>query len=507
MGRQNTNNIPAVKITFLVLRKFIRMFLQLNKMSLLSLFLLGIGMTSFAQDDIEVTLGPDEIGANQIWTITVTVRNVALKSYDKFPDLKGFQKRGTSTQSSTNIINGQISSTQSVIMNYLPEKQGTLVIPSFSIKVNGQSIAVKGKKITIGPPVQQQQDPFWNFFDRGRTDEFFGNRKTEYLDIKEDAFFALTSDREEVYAGEGFNVTLSFFVADANRAPLNFFDLSKQLSDIVKAIRPNNCWEENFNIENIEGNSIQIKGKDYTQYKIYQASYFPFNDQPVVFPKVGLKMIKYQVAKNPSAFGQNRKEDYKTFYTKPLTIKIKPLPPHPLRESAAVGQYQLEEKIPSTELKTGQSASYEFSVIGAGNIASLNKPSVEQTDDFEWYEPNIHQDVQRRNNKVSGKKSFAYFVIPKEPGRYSLGDYFQWVYFDPVNEKYDTLKSRLTLYVTGESKKNETILSADLGSYYGNLSQADNTLRAFSKPLWPDFVFYGLLFFFFGGSLFLMLKK
>src|SRR6186713_1075233 len=106
---------------------------------------------------IEVTLGPDEVGENQAWTITVTVQNDRLKSYDNFPDIPGFRKRGQSTQSTTNIVNGQVSSSQSVIMTYLPERQGTYTIPSFTMKVNDKSVNVPGKKVKVGPAAQQQQ--------------------------------------------------------------------------------------------------------------------------------------------------------------------------------------------------------------------------------------------------------------------------------------------------------------------------------------------------------------
>src|SRR6186713_458574 len=114
----------------------------------------------------QIILGPDQIGENQAWTITVTVQNERLKSYDNFPDITGFVKRGTSSQSTTNIVNGNISSSQSVIMTYLPAKQGTFIIPTFTMKVNDKSFTVAGKKVKVGPPVQQQRDPFSGFFDR-----------------------------------------------------------------------------------------------------------------------------------------------------------------------------------------------------------------------------------------------------------------------------------------------------------------------------------------------------
>lgn len=456
---------------------------------------------------VQVTLGPDEIGENQAWTITVTVQNDRLKSYDNFPEIKGFRKRGQSTQSTTNIVNGQISSSQSVIMTYIPMQQGTFTIPSFTMKVNEKSISVDGKKVKVGPQQQQQRDPFRNFFDRSPADDFFGEGETEFVDIKEDAFLALTTSKDEVYIGEGFNTTLSFFVSQDNRAPLQFYELGRQLAEILKRIKPTNCWEENFNIENIDGESVRINGRDYTQYKVYQATFFPLNTEPINFPSIGLEMIKYKVAKNPSFFGQNRKEDFKKFHTKPKRITVKELPPHPLKNSVAVGDYKLDERIRSKELETGRSAAYNFNIYGEGNISAVAKPNVKSDENFEFYEPNVRQNITRQNNRVAGTKSFDYFMIPKEPGKYKLGDYFQWVFFNPREKKYDTLRSQLTLNVTGESKKNEAIQASDVGNFYDKIELADNTLTAIKNDYWQSWAFNSFILVMLAASAYLVLKK
>ena len=92
-------------------------------------------------------------------------------------------------------------------------------------------------------------------------DDFFGEGETEFVEIKEDAFLALTTNKDEVYVGEGVNTTLSFFVSHDNRAQLQFYELDRQLGEILKKIKPTNCWEENFNIENIDGESVKINGR------------------------------------------------------------------------------------------------------------------------------------------------------------------------------------------------------------------------------------------------------
>jgi hypothetical protein len=461
-----------------------------------------------AAQNVQIDLGPGEIGENQAWTITITVNNDRLKSYDNFPDIDGLQKRGTSSSSQTSIVNGQMSSSQSIIMTYVPMKQGTIVVPSFKMKVNDQLFSVPGKKVKIGPSVQAQQtDPFRSFFDRDPREDFFGKNAPEFVDVKEEALLTLTTSKNEVYVGEGFTATLSFLVADNNRAPMQFHELGKQLADILKKLKPSSCWEENFNIESIEGEPIEINGKNYTQYKIYQATFYPLNNQPVEFPSAGLEMIKFKVAKNPSFFGQNRKEDFKTFYSKAKTVKVKELPPHPLRDQVAVGDYRLEEKLEKNDLETGQSVAYEFNVFGEGNISGVEKPKINNDNSFEFYEPNIKQNINREVGHITGHKSFSYFIIPKEPGVFPLKNYFQWVFFNPTKNRYDTLQSQEVVTVQGESQKNQAIESNDLGSFYDRVDATDNTLKSMSSGKGLKIAMNVFILLVLGATLYLLFKK
>jgi hypothetical protein len=470
---------------------------------LLALFFACCGAQAVRAQAIQIILGPDEIGENQGWPISVSIQNDRFKSHDYvFPDIPNFKKRGTSSQSQTSVINGQVSSVQSVTMTYLPTKQGTFTVQAFKMIVNGQTIMSPGKKIKVGPPVQSQRDPF--AFEK---DDFFGRGNPEFIEIKEDAFLALTTSKSEVYVGEGFTTALAFYVADENRAPMSFHDLAKQLTNILKKIKPNTCWEENFNIENVQGESVNINGKYYTQYKLYEATFYPLNTKQINFPSIGLEMIKFKVAKNPSFFGQNRKEDFKTFYSKPKTVKVKELPPHPLRDKVAVGDYRLQESISSTALQTGQSFSYDFNVYGEGNISAIEKPLVLKDGSFEFYEPNIRQDINRQSNRVTGTKSFSYFIIPKEPGEYQLQDFVQFVYFNPATKKYDTLQSKAAVVVSGESLKNEAIESTDGGSFYDKITSVDNTLHTVSDSGWVKIAASIFILVMLAGSAYLVFKK
>lgn len=466
-------------------------------------FLLFGFLNSSAQESIK--LGKNEIGINQYFTITIEVKNDRLKQYSPFPTIEGFVKRGTSSSTATNYVNGRMSSTQSLTQNYQATAQGNFLLPPFFMTINGNEVKSEGTPIKVGEPAQRQsgrrRDPFDDFF--GRRD----NNAQEFVDVKAEAFVAMSVDKSEVYVGEGFTATLAFYVAESNRAEMRFYDLSNQLTEIVKEVKPSNCWEENFTIDQILGDPVEINGRSYTRYKIYQTSYFPLTAQDIEFPSVGLKMIKYKVAKNPTFFGRNRQEDYEVFYSKPKQVKVKELPSHPLRDVVAVGNYRLREEISEDQLETGQSFNYDFNIVGEGNISSIEAPKPPEESPFDFYAPNVRQNVTRSNGKIRGTKAFNFYGIPNEPGTYDLSDYFEWIFFNPGSEKYDTLRSELSIYVTGDSRKNLSIASNDLGDFYDRIEFTDNNLKQLEESTWVTIFLNILATSILGFTAFLLFRK
>ncbi len=473
--------------------------------SLSCVLIVMLFLTSKAQE-VSIALGEPKIGLNQYFTITITIENDRLKQYSDFPDIDGFIKRGTSSSTSTSFVNGQMTSTQSIIQNYQASQQGTFELQPFRMTINGKEVRSSGAKIEVGEPVQQRRR---NAFSSDPFEDFFGkkNQPAEFIDVEADAFLAVTTDKQEVYVGEGFTTTLAFYVAESNRADMRFYDLGTQITELVKLLKPNSCWEESFNIDNINGEPIDLGGKSYTRYRIYQATFFPLNLEDIHFPSVGLKMIKYKVAKNPSFFGRNRQEDFETFHSREKTIRVKDLPQHPLKESVAVGNYRLSEDISNEALETGMSFNYDFTVIGEGNISAIEAPQPSDNGDFDFYAPNVQQNVNKSNARVRGSKSYNFYAIPNEPGDYNLSDYFNWVYFNPTSESYDTLKSELVVKVTGESRKNQFIAATDLGDFYDKIESTDNQLYSLNGNNWMNWLVNGFIVITMGLTIFILVRK
>lgn len=425
----------------------------------------------------EISLGPNKIAKNQLFTITLTARNAALEDYGNFPNIPGFVKAGTSSSSSMRSVNGQVSNETSIIQNYMPEKEGTFKLAPFSIKIGSQILKSPGTTITVGPAAEQKNtdpfaidpftyDPFEDFFGRGRKD----NRE-----VKADALFSIQTDKKEIWAGEGVNVTFSFLVAEDNQADLDFHELGNQLAELLRKAKPANCWEENFGIEEIVPRRIQIRGKNYTEYRIYQGTWFPLTAQNFTIPKLKLDMVAYRAGSNPSFFGAPSRQEIKPFFSSPIEIKVKDLPPHPLKGKVSVGQFTLSGSTSKPDCGVNEGLGVDLAISGEGNISYIEEPLLVKNDLMDVYPPNTRQTIRRSVGRVTGEKVFSYLMIPKEQGTFWLSNAFYWVYFNTKTARYDTLRPQNKFLVKPASSAKGEPGAASSDAFFSILDKADNS--------------------------------
>ena len=163
-------------------------------------FFLSNNYTLFSQD-IDVTVSPKKLSIGNTLQITLTIKNEQIKNYSQFPEIKGFRKSGISSSSSTNYINGKMTSSQSIIQNYTSTESGTFFITPFTIEVNGKRVDFKGIKIEVDDSYNEpKQSPFYNFFDPfdDPFDNFFDRNNEEYYEVEADAFLSLNTDKKNV---------------------------------------------------------------------------------------------------------------------------------------------------------------------------------------------------------------------------------------------------------------------------------------------------------------------
>ena len=424
------------------------------------LFFALVWLPSFccAQQGGSISVGPRQLSTRQYFSITLRSEGKEIKSHGSFPSLPGFVKRNRSTSMQMQIGGGRRSVTHSITQHYLPKSEGKYRMPALKIRINDEvashpAVDIIVQKATQSvphkPSFSQGRSPFDQFFDM-----FEPPKEEDFVDVKADAFLALTTSKQEVFVGEGFTMKLAFYVSRSNRAALNFHQLSEQITDILNTIKPKGCWEESFMIQQIEPEPVQLQGQQYTRHVLARSVFYPIQLSDVHFPSVGLKMLKYKVSKSHSIWGRRTKPDYKTFYSRAKHVKVKPLPPHPLREQVAVGRYRITEEQKPRRLRTGQGFNYQFTISGEGNISATRAPLPIEDERLQFYSPQIQQQIHRSEGRVFGKKTFTYHILPQEAGTYPLSERLEWIYFDPSRVRYDTLQPRLVLEVEGESLHN-----------------------------------------------------
>nr|WP_310589881.1 BatD family protein [Dyadobacter sp. CY343] len=426
----------------------------------------GIAFCQGLNESATIELGPKNLSIDQPFTISVVLRDAENRPAVLFPEIKDLEKRSKSATSSISTVDGKKVVIQTITQEYYASKPGNYLIPEFTITVNGHGLhsAETMAVFALGEAATITQ--------REASLEAQGN---DFQSINEAVFLSVLTDKKTVFIREGFALRISLYIAENAPVEMEFYRFNIQLQSILKTLRPANCWEENVGIEEIVKRKIKIKGKNYTEYNMYQARLFPITTENIVFPSIKLDML---VTDNSAAVNVEKKV-VRTFRSKAMIVNVKQLPEHPLRDQVAVGQYTLRETLSSTLVYPGESIRYMFKVEGIGNIAAIPAPAVQGNSNFDIYPPEVSQIIKRSYQNVTGEKTFDYFVVPRKDGTFPLGRYFQWVFFNSQKAAYDTLRSEKSLEVKGEDYKLANLSLTGSSGLYDNIENLDSSKRGF----------------------------
>lgn len=448
-----------------------------------------------------------------------------------FPDIPGFAKKGITTSASTLNNSEKNSVNQVITQNYQARAAGWFRLLPFTITVNGSVVRSEGAALFVQPAVKASAPGHRltnNMSDLGKElnsvsvapDEDETALSLTGVTVVEGAFLLLRASKTAIYAGEGVGLTLSVFVADNYPYELKFTALDRQLRTIIKKIRPANAWEENRPISKLKPVPVLIGGRKFREIRLFQSVFYPLMTRPLILPAVTLRLSRPRPIIGPPS----SEIETVAFSSKPVTITVRALPSHPLREKMAVGSFRLNERLDRQDVGVGQSVRYEFMIIGEGNVATLPAPAEPaKTTGMDVFPPQERHTINHVGNQVSGRKTFTYFIVPRQNGMISLADQFQWVYFDPKRARYDTLRSRLQIRVGGAEAVAQAKPSAPAGtsgvsadsasvalsgrSLYAGIDALDSTRQPISIPVLIRAVANVLIVLMLLGMIFVFYKK
>jgi hypothetical protein len=416
-------------------------------------FCLCISFAAIGQkQEIAIDFGSQKLQTGETLKLKVIIKGSPDFNVSEFPQLPGFKKESRLVSHNIVSVDGKRQLQHTITQNYLAVESGIFEIPASVISVNGTEQELPAVEIAIESAEIAAVDDFI---------EASGN---------EEALFFLFLDKKEVYVGEAFRVHLAFYVSENNTAAWQFpKNLNDQVAAIASSVKPKNALESRKLISNVIGEPARIREKNYIRYKVYEALFYPLLEEDIHIPTQTFKMEELKNKSDSSLVTQ------KNFTSRPFSVKVKPLPDHPLKNKVPVGRYQLSDPGNYPLSETGKIITYSVIIEGEGNMASLNFDPPSSDINLDFY-PATVSGIQQ-SGTATGNRVFTFKIFPKDSGTFDMGDYFQWIYFNTALKNYDTLKATKILRTYGERVES---WSGNSGDIYAEIDKKLITDRVFN---------------------------
>ena len=384
----------------------------------------------YAVEDINITANVDRnvIDVNDQLTLEVKVSGSGTPPL-KVPQINDFAvaNGGQSKQSSFNIVGGQMSSSTTVIYNFIltPKGTGKFTIPSFTADFKGRIYRSEPLQIEVikgAAPVRNTA----------------GGANIPAAAANGNIFVQVTVNKNKVYVNEPLIMTFGFY---------RKINLAGQ-----PQYNPPDCtgfWKEDLPPQvNYNSNGYAV-----TELK---TALFPASPGEYTIGKAGL------ICPIPTRgqgddffggfFGGARNEKYES---KPVYVTVLPLPSEGKPEdfSGTVGRFNLIVTADKRELKTNEAVTLNVTISGTGNIKTITEPKLMLSDEFKKYDSISDMNISKENYEVKGTKTFKTIVVPRKAGKLNIPP-VKYSYFDYVERKYKTLTSNpITLNVAQGPKE------------------------------------------------------
>lgn len=374
--------------------------------------------TGQGQDPIFIaTASSTRVLQNSVFEVQFELQNANGSDFIP-PDFKDFRNAGGPVMgSSTMIVNGKITRSQSWSYSLLATKPGRFQIGPATIIAGRKKLATKPLTIDVlaaddvpssGKILDDNMVKLVAFVEPG--DYYPGQQVVlQYKLLFTQNIQSVTTLSEDDYSG--------FFI-------------------------------QNFNSFSKEATYETINGATFASRVIKAVALFPHQSGTyTIDPMVMMVGVNSPHPGNQGFFTMRRLQDIQ-IASEPLTIRIKPLPPDRSNAvfSGAVGQYSLTTiAANSTMMTTDDDFSMKIEIKGNGDARRWDPPPVATDGPFEMYDPKIIEDnLMDSEGAILHSRIIEYTMIPQQAGDYKV--YIPFRYFNPETGQYETIQSD-TIYL------------------------------------------------------------
>jgi len=403
-------------------------------------------------DEITFTANaPEVVVSGDQFRLSYTINSQKVRDF-RAPSIQGFEVLmgpSRSTQSSTQIINGNVTSTSTITFTYIlmAGKEGTYKIPGATIVADGNNYTSNSVEIKVLPPDDTSGSSSGNASSSSRNQANSGKISDKEL------FMLATVNKTNVYEQEAILLTYKVYTQ------VNLTGLHGDTPDL-KGFHTQEVelpQQKTFTLEH-------YNGRNYNTTIWQQFVLFPQQSGKLEIPSLSFEGTVSQRIASADPFdaffnGGNYVDIKKNLVTPKLTINVKELPAgKPTNFSGGVGEFTLSSSISTQELKTNDAVTIKLVISGTGNMKLINTPEVGFPQDFEIYDPKVDNKFNLTRNGLAGNKVIEYLAIPRHAGTYTIPP-IEFSYFDLKSQSYKTLKTdAYTLNVAkGEGNSDQVV--------------------------------------------------
>ncbi|HMQ53115.1 MAG TPA: BatD family protein, partial [Anaerolineae bacterium] len=364
----------------------------------------------YAQDSpVTVSVNSSEVSTDDLVYLTVTAVNDSPRQPRPIlPPLDGLSVIDLDIATNVTLVRGQIQTQVVYTYELQPRRTGTLTIPAIPVKFNDDEVVETvplSLKVTQGaapaPSPHHAVPP--------------GNVKPPPELNDQDFFVEAVVDQGNPFVGQQLTYIFRFYQA-------------------IKIYRPPQIEMPLFNGFETLGMPVQEYNLD-----LGDRTYLVMEMRTALFPKssgnlnIGAAQLIF-----PGTFF----EDSVELYTKPLQVRVKPLPEGaPPEFSGAVGRYELQAWFSPQVAVINQPSTLSVAVSGTGNINALPDPIWPSLPQWRVYDSLSSQSAEVKDGLIGGTRVYERLMVSDRLGDLRIPP-VELVYFDPVAEEYRSTTSQ-----------------------------------------------------------------
>ncbi len=478
-----------------------------HKITLVTLLLLITFNISNAQDVQFTASSKNIVSTGEQFRLVFSLNNKP--SSFKAPSLNGFDilmGPSTSSSSSIQIINGQVSQSVSYSYTYIltATKEGKYMIEPAEANVGGKTY--KSNSISIEVVKGNQSTTQQNNQNQNQS------QTNNSVDVSgDDVFVRVTLNKTDVIQGEQIVATITIYTKlnIVGFEDMKFPSFKGFWSDDLESPTQINLKQEKYN------------GTVYSVGVLKKTLLTPQHSGNITIDPYELTcVVQQRVNKSKRSFFDDFFGNYqnvrKKLVSPAITVHVKSLPNNkPADFSGAVGSFELETTLDNKNPKTNEAISYTLKLKGTGNLKLSELPKINFPSDFEQYDPKTTNNINVSGNGTSGSKIINYLLIPRHPGKYTIPA-SNFSYFDLSSKTFKTLSTpEFKINVDKDSASNSTAIVSEfskedvkfLGSDIHYIKITKEKLNEKGKYLISEPLFYLAYPFSFALFLFLIIWR